>query len=353
MITDLNERSREIFKQIVDAYVTSGWPVGSRAVSLRLSESLSAATVRTVMAELEELGLLYAPHPSSGRIPTEKGLRLFVDGILELGNLPDEEREAIDNQCLAAGCSMAEVLSQAGEMLAGLSSCAGIVLAPKTDRPLKHLEFVQLGPCHGLVVLVTEDGLVENRMIDLPLGLPASTLQVASNYLNARIKGRTLSDVQRLVHSEIEEHRSQLDELSARVVETGLATWAGGPSSGQLIVRGSAKLLEDVTAVSDLEKIRTLFELLETREAITRLLEATTQATGMQIFIGSANMLFQYTGCSVIASSYTNAGGQLIGAIGVIGPTRINYGRIIPMVNYTAKVIGRIIGEASLSSKKV
>lgn len=345
MITELNDRSREIFKQIVESYVASGEPVGSRTISRRLGQSLSAATIRNVMADLEDCGLLFAPHTSAGRIPTEAGLRLFVNGILEIGGVTEDEREAIDGQCSAAGRSLGDVLGQASLILAGLSRCAGIVVAPKSDRPLKHIEFVTLGPGRALVVLVTEDGLVENRVIEVPLGLPLSSLQIASNYLNARLIGRTLEEVRQVVQRDIEEQRAQVDELAARVIETGLATWAGGKgNSGQLIVRGQAKLLEDVTAISDLERIRALLEMLETREAMIRLLEATGKADGVQIFIGSENVLFNHAGCSLVVAPYMNSKEQIIGAIGVIGPTRINYARIIPMVDYTAKVIGRLIG---------
>ena len=345
MISELNQRSREIFRHIVDAYVETGEPVGSRTISRRLGQSLSAATIRNVMADLEEHGLLYAPHTSAGRIPTEAGLRLFVNGLLEIGALTDSERESIEIQCAGAGRSLPEVLGEAGQMLSGLSSCAGLVVAPKIDRPLRHIEFVNLGQGRALVVMVTEDGLVENRVIEVPLGVPASTLVMASNFLNARTIGRTVEDVRLEVSREIDERRSELDDLSSRVVAAGLATWAGGTrTTGQLIIRGQAKLLGDVTAISDLERIRALFEVLETREAMVRLLEETRRGDGVQIFIGSENPLFKHAGCSMVVSPYMNSKEQIIGAIGVIGPTRINYARIIPLVDYTAKVIGRMLG---------
>ncbi|CAK0753050.1 Heat-inducible transcription repressor HrcA [Azospirillaceae bacterium] len=344
MITELNQRSREIFRLIVDAYVESGEPVGSRTISRRLG-TLSPATIRNVMADLEECGLLYAPHASAGRIPTEAGLRLFVDGLLEIGALSEDERGVIECQCAAAGRSVADVLDEAGSLLSGLSSCAGVVLAPKTDRPLKHIEFVNLGPGRALVVLVTEDGLVENRVIGVPIGLPASALVIASNYMNHQLAGRTLDDVRQVVLRDIEEHQTQLDELSERVIAAGLGTWVGGKGAGgHLIIRGQSKLLGDVTAIGDLERIRALFEALETREAIIRLLEATGRAEGVQIFIGADNALFNLAGCSMVVSPYMNSREQIIGAIGVIGPTRINYARIIPLVDYTAKAISRIIG---------
>ncbi|MGQ9364775.1 heat-inducible transcriptional repressor HrcA [Azospirillum sp. ST 5-10] len=344
MISELNQRSRDIFRLIVDAYVESGEPVGSRTISRRLGMSLSPATIRNVMADLEEQGLLYAPHASAGRIPTDAGLRLFVDGLLEIGSLPDEEREAIEAKCHAAGRSLPEALAEASSMLSGLSRCAGLVLAPKTDRPLKHIEFVSLGPGRALVVLVNEDGLVENRVVEVPLGLPGSTLRMASNYLTAKLVGRTIEEARQEVRTEIESQRTELDELSRRVVEAGLATWGGSRGDGQLIVRGQSKLLQDVTALSDLERVRALFEALETKEAMLRLLDATGKGDGVQIFIGAENVLFGHSGCSLIIAPFQNSRERVIGAIGVIGPTRINYARIIPLVDYTAKVIGRLVG---------
>jgi len=339
----LSERSREILRHIVDAYMETGEPVGSRTISRRLGMALSPATIRNVMADLEEFGLLYAPHTSAGRLPTEQGLRLFVDGLLEVGGLSKEERASIEGKCSAAGRSVAEVLEEATTMLSGLSHCAGLVVAPKTERALKHLEFVHLGPGRALVVTVTEDGLVENRIIDVPMGLPPASLVEATNYLTARLLGRTLAEARSEVLADLEEHRAELDELASRVVEAGLATWAGGNKGGALIVRGQAHLLDEVTALSDLERIRGLFAALETKEAMVRLLDAADQAQGVQIFIGAENELFGLAGCSMVIAPYRNSREKIVGAVGVIGPTRINYARIIPMVDYTAQVIGRIL----------
>jgi heat-inducible transcriptional repressor len=343
-IGELSERSREIFRHIVDAYVETGEPIGSRTISRRLGMNLSPATIRNVMADLEDLGLLYAPHTSAGRLPTDLGLRLFVNGLLEVGNLSQEERESIEGQCSAVGRSVPEVLEEATALLSGLSRCAGLVVAPKTNYPLKHIEFVHLGPGRALVVIVTEGGLVENRIIDVPKGMPPSSLVEASNYLAARLVGRTIEEARTEILQELESQRAELDELATRVVEAGLATWAGGDKGGALIVRGQANLLEDVTALSDLERIRAMFEALETKEALLRLLEAANDAQGIQIFVGAENELFSLAGCSMVLAPYRNSREQVIGAVGVIGPTRINYARIIPMVDYTAQVIGRVIG---------
>jgi heat-inducible transcriptional repressor len=342
-IYELNERSREIFRVIVDGYVATGEPVGSRTLSRRLGQNLSPATIRNVMADLEEAGLLYAPHTSAGRLPTEAGLRLFVHGLLEIGRLAEDERRSIESLCAARGKSLAQALEEATSALSGLSHCAGIVVVPKQERPLKHLEFVHLGPGRALVVLVTEDGLVENRVIELPLGLPPAALVSAGNYLNARLIGRTIEEAKAEIEEEIASNKARLDELTSKLVATGLASWAGGEGSA-LIVRGQANLLEDVTALTDLERLRTLFEMLETRETMLRLLDASKQGEGVQIFIGAESHLFGITGCSVVIAPYHNSREQIVGAIGVIGPTRLNYARIIPMVDYTAKVIGRLIG---------
>jgi heat-inducible transcriptional repressor len=346
MITELNERSREIFRRIVEAYVETGEPIGSRTLSRLLDTALSPATIRNVMADLEDAGLLAAPHTSAGRIPTEAGLRLFVNGLLEIGGLSAEERASIDAQVAATGRSLAQALAEASAALSGLSRCAGLVIAPKLDRSLKHIEFVPLGPGRALVVMVTEDGMVENRVIDVPLGMPPANLVTAGNYLNARLAGRNLGEVRGIIERELEAHRAQLDELTSRVVAAGLAVWAGsdGGADGQLIVRGQANLLGDVTAVEDLERIRALFQALEAKEAMAKLLDAANLADGVQIFIGAESNLFSVAGCSVIIAPYTDRREQIVGAIGVIGPTRINYARIIPLVDYTAKVIGRLIG---------
>src|ERR1700757_2274832 len=342
-IYELNERSREIFRVIIDGYVATGEPVGSRTLSRRLGQNLSPATIRNVMADLEEAGLLYAPHTSAGRLPTEAGLRLFVHGLLEVGRLAEDERRSIESLCVARGKSLAQALEEATSALSGLSHCAGVVVVPKQDRALKHLECVHLGPGRALVVLVTEDGLVENRVIEVPLGLPPAALISAGNYLNARLIGRTIEEAKAEITEEVASNKAQLDELTSKLVAAGLASWAGGEGSA-LIVRGQANLLEDVTALTDLERLRTLFEMLETRETMLRLLGGSQQGEGVQIFIGAESHLFGVTGCSVVIAPYQNSREQIVGAIGVIGPTRLNYARIIPMVDYTAKVIGRLIG---------
>ncbi len=344
MILELNERSRQVFREIVDTYLETGEPIGSRTLSRRVDLGLSPATIRNVMADLEDLGLLFAPHTSAGRLPTEAGLRLFVDGLLEVGNLGEDERKNLEGRCASLGKSLEGLLEEATSALSGLCHCASLVIAPKTESPLRHIEFVNLSPGRTLVVMVTENGVVENRVIQSLPTVPPSVLAEASNYLSARLLGRTLSEARDAIRAELDEHQVQLDELTAKVVQAGLATWSGAERDGSLIIRGQATLLEDVTALADLERIRTLFAALETKETMVRLLSLADDAEGIQIFIGSDNQLFNITGCSMIVAPYQNTSEKIIGAIGVIGPTRMNYARIIPMVDYTAKMIGRLIG---------
>ncbi len=344
MITELNDRSREIFRQVVDAYLETGEAVGSRTIARRLNMVLSPATVRNVMADLEDLGLLFAPHTSAGRIPTEQGLRMFVNGILEVGNLSESERRRIESQCAGSANTMEGLLEEATSALSGLSRCAGLVFAPKTESPLRHIEFVHLSPGRALVILVTENGVVENRVIEVPADLKPSALIEASNFLSARLVGRTLSEAYDAIMDELDNQQAQLNSLTSKVVESGLASWAGDHKDGLLILRGHANLLDDVNAASDLERIRSLFEALETKETVLKLLSLADTAEGVQIFIGADNQLFGLAGCSLIVGPYQNQNNNVIGTIGIIGPTRMNYSRIIPMVDYTAKLIGKLIG---------
>lgn len=346
MMAELNDRSREVFRHIVDAYLETGEPIGSRTLSKRLAVALSPATIRNVMADLEEAGLLFAPHTSAGRLPTEAGLRLFVDGLLGVGALSDDDRRLISEQCAGSGSSVEGLLEGATTALSGLARCAGLVMAPKSGRPLRHIEVINLSPGRALVVLVTEGGIVENRLLEVPSGLPPSALVEASNYLAARLIGRTIGEARDAILAELAQHRVDLDGLTQKVVESGLAIWSGSGSDkdGQLIVRGQSHLLDDVQAIGDLESIRSLFTLLETKETMVKLLSMVDNGEGVQIFIGASSPLFNLTGCSMIVSPYRNRRERIVGAIGVIGPTRLNYARIIPMVDYTAKLIGRLIG---------
>jgi heat-inducible transcriptional repressor len=340
----LNARSAAVLREIVEQYVETGEPAGSRTISRRLQIALSPATIRNVMADLTDAGLLFAPHTSAGRLPTEQGLRLFVDGLLQFGEIAEEEREAVTAALAANGRSLEDTLAEASSMLSGLSAAAGLVLAPKSEGEIRHIEFVPLGVGRALVVLVNADGHVENRVIETPPGMPPSALREAGNYLNARLSGRPLAEARAAVAEEMAADRTQLDSLAALVVEAGLATWTGEGRGGNLIVRGQARLLSDVTQIERLSAIQMLFERLETHETMLKLLELAEQSEGVRIFIGAESGLFGTTGVSMVVAPARNESGRIVGAIGVIGPTRINYGRIIPVVDYTARVIGRLLG---------
>lgn len=344
----LNERSREIFRQIVDAYIMTGDPVGSATLSQKIQMPLSPASIRNVMADLENSGLIYSPYTSAGRIPTEMGLRLFVDGMLEVGNLTQKERNDIKIQCKNTGENLENILVKASSMLSGLSQCASVVMAPKKDTPLKHIEFVQIAPGRALVVMVSEGDDVENRIIDLPTGITPSALIQAANYINSKLLGHDFDQASLLIEREINQHQAELDKLTQQIFAEGLAVWFGTRDDNQnkresLIVSGQANLLEDLEAKEDLERIRLLFSDLERKKDLIELLGLAKNAEGVRIFIGSENNLFSLSGSSVIAAPYMDEKNNLLGVIGVIRPTRLNYARIKPMVDYTAKTIGKII----------
>ncbi|MDI3469513.1 MAG: Heat-inducible transcription repressor HrcA [Pseudolabrys sp.] len=342
----LNERSREIFRQIVESYLATGEPVGSRNLSRILTMPLSPASVRNVMSDLEQLGLIWAPHTSAGRLPTELGLRFFVDALMQVGDLNEGDRRSIEAQIAGArsGQSVESVLTEASQMLSGLTRSAGIVLTAKNNVRLKHIEFVRLEPERALAVLVAEDGQVENRVLNVPIGLPASALVEAANFLNARIRGKTLGELRTDLEKAVEDGRAELDQLTQKVIAAGLASWSGGDSDDRkLIVRGHAHLLEDLKAVEDLERVRMLFDALEAQQAVIDILGRAERADGVRIFIGSENKLFSLSGSSTIIAPYQDGTGRIVGVIGVIGPTRLNYARVIPMVDYTAKLVGRLL----------
>jgi heat-inducible transcriptional repressor len=348
-IAALDQRSREIFGRLVETYLQTGEPVGSRTISRVLPGSLSPASVRNVMADLEDAGLIYSPHASAGRLPTELGLRFYVDALLEVGSLELEERAKIDARVRAAqsnrGRSVEEMLTDTTNLLSGLSHCAGVVVVPKINTRLRHIEFVSLGPGRALVVLVNEDGSVENRAIDVPVGLPPSALTRAANFLTAHSQGKTLPEVQKFISAELATLKRDLNDLTAKVVEAGIATWSGSDSAGErtLIVRGQSNLIDDKATLEDLERIRQLFDVLETKKDLLDLLGAAEKGEGVRIFIGSENKLFSLSGSSLIVAPYRDGEERIVGVLGVIGPTRINYARIIPMVDYTARVVGRLI----------
>ena len=346
-VESLDDRSREIFREIVESYLANGEPLGSRNLARQLSVSLSPATIRNVMSDLEHLGLIYAPHVSAGRLPTEVGLRYFVDGFMEIGNLTSDERAGIEAQVKsgAQNRTIDSMLTEASQLLSGLTQGAGLVIAGKSDVRLKHIEFVRLEATKALVVMVGEQGMVENRILELPPGMTASTLVEASNYLNAHIAGRTLLEARNAISARLQTARSELDEIARTLVDKGLATFAGAEGNliPQLIVRGRSNLIENLADQADMDRLRQLFDELETKEGLMQLLDLAEEGEGVKIFIGSENKLFSLSGSSVVVAPYRDSDQRIIGAVGVIGPTRLNYARIVPMVDYTAQVVSRML----------
>ncbi|PIE14985.1 MAG: heat-inducible transcriptional repressor HrcA [Rhodobacterales bacterium] len=343
---ELNDRSREVFRLVVESYLATGDPIGSRTLTRSLSEKVSAATIRNVMQDLEHLGLLNSPHISAGRVPTQMGLRMFVDGLLEVGDLQQEDRQKIDATLGGENTDVATMLDRVGSALSGMTHGASLVLAPKHEAPIKHIEFVSLAPDRALVVLVFADGQVENRVFTPPVGQTPSSLREAANFLNALAEGRSLSELRKSVGHQISARRQEIDDLAREFVENGFALWDDHDESYErLIVRGRANLLENGPDTDDLERMRNLFDDLERKRDIARFLELAEDGEGVRIFIGSENKLFSLSGSSLVVSPYMNAERKIIGAIGVIGPTRLNYGRIVPIVDYTAQLVGKMISD--------
>jgi len=339
----LNTRSQDIFKKIVQRYLDTGMPVGSRDLSRMLEVGLSPASVRNVMADLEDLGLIAAPHTSAGRAPTQEGLRFFVDAMLEVGAVDERERQQIASNIegQARQGQVEDLLTEASQLLSGLSQGAGVVIAAKADMVMRHIEFVRLDTNRAMAILVGEDGQVENRILPLPAGLTASTLQQASNYLAHHVIGRTIAEARKVLGAQRAEQRAELDELTQKLVDAGIATLSQPSASSQptVIVRGRANLINDTMASDDLMRMRQLFDELESKDGLIDLLGDAEKAQGVRIFIGSENKLFSLSGSSVILSPYKDANDKVVGVLGVIGPTRLNYARIVPVVDYTANVI--------------
>lgn len=335
----IDERSRAIFRRLVETYLETGEPVGSRTLSVDPEIDVSAATVRNVMADLTDLGLLHAPHISAGRLPTERGLRLFVDGLMQVGDLTDDERRAIEAE--SRDGDVETVLEEAAARLSGLTRAASLVLAQKADAPLRQIEFVATNPERALAILVYEDGRVENRVLETPEGLPHSALVQAGNYLNARLRGRTLAEARADILNEIASNRAELDELTSKLVAGGVADVAGD-DDWSLIVRGRGRLLDDA-ALMDIERVRMLFDDLEKKRDVVELISAARDGSGVKVFIGSENKLFSLSGSSVIAAPYRDEKKKVVGVLGVIGPTRLNYARVVPIVDYTADVVSRLL----------
>jgi heat-inducible transcriptional repressor len=346
ILSDMNDRTREVFRRVVEGYLTSGEPVGSRTLTRTLSEKVSAATVRNVMQDLEYLGLLDSPHVSAGRVPTQAGLRMFVDSLLEVGQVAPEDQERIDATLGMTDQDVTTLLDEVGAALSVITRGASVVLAPKREAAIRHIEFVSLAPDRALVVLVFADGQVENRVFVPPPGQTPASMREAANFLNALAEGRTLSELRASMAQQIARRRQEIDSLARELVESGIALWenAGEPSE-RLIVRGRSNLIGEAADQAEIERIRVLFDDLERKRDIAEFLNLTEAGEGVRIFIGSENKLFSLSGSSLVVSPYMNADRKIIGAVGVIGPTRLNYGRIVPIVDYTAQLVGRLVSD--------
>ncbi len=344
-VSDLTPRNREVFHSLVEMYISTGSPVGSRTLTRELDVNLSSATIRNVMQDLEYLGLLESPHISSGRIPSERGLRLFVDEFLEVSRVAEDERSLIDSLAEETHRDVEEHLDRAGTLLSKLTGGASLVLVPKSEAPVKHVEFVSLSQDKALVVLVTADGKVENRVFQPPAGQTPSAMKEAANFVNTFAAGRTVRELRFLLQTEIESRRAEIDRLASEFAEKGLAVWENEPGSGaeRLIVRGRANLLGDTGSKQEMDRIRILFDDLERKRDIADFLEFVESGDGVKVFIGAENKLFSLTGSTLVISPYMSGDRQIVGAVGVIGPTRLNYGRIVPIVDYTAQLVGKIV----------
>lgn len=348
ILEEMNDRSREVFRRVVEGYLSNGEPVGSRTLTREMSEKVSAATIRNVMGDLEYLGLLDSPHVSAGRVPTQQGLRMFVDGLLEVRDLDQTDRHALDQTVTSNAGDVQDVLDRVSTALSGVTQGASLVLAPKHEAAIKHVEFVSLGPDRALVVLVFSDGHVENRVFTPPPGQTPSAMREAANFVNAFVEGKTLSELRGTMKQQIEARRQEIDTLAHALIDSGMAVWAeDGDQHERLIVRGRSNLLQTEGAEEDLDRIRELFDDLERKRDIADFLDLTEAGDGVRIFIGSENKLFSLSGSSLVVSPYMNADRKIVGAVGVIGPTRLNYGRIVPIVDYTAQLVGRMISDRS------
>ena len=340
---ELNDRSKQIFKSVIESYLESGEPIGSETLSKKLGINISASTIRSIMANLQEEGLLFAPHISAGRRPTDKGMRYFVDGLLEFGRLAKSECERIKSQCQSKGASFDDVLDEASRTLSGLSKCAGFVVAPKYQNKIKHIEFIRLSSNQVMSVVANENGLVENRILDSTNNYNEDTLRQVSNYLNSKFRGKTIDEIKKIISNELENSQLELNTISQKLVQEGIIELVPNSEAPYIFLHGQSSLLEDEIITKDLDRMRAIFDDIENKSNFLSILESTNKGKGVQIFIGAQNFLFNHSGLSMVMAPYINNEQKIIGAIGVIGPMRINYARIVPLVDYTSKVIGRIL----------
>ena len=340
---ELSDRSKQIFKSVVETYLETGSPSGSETILKKAELNMSSSSIRSILANLQKEGLLFAPHTSAGRLPTDKGMRLFVDGLLEFGRLSDIEQANIKQQCLSRGESYEEVLDEASKMISGLSSHAGIVVAPKYQNNIKHIEFIRLNSKQIISIIASTTGQIENRIIEDEGNYTENTLKEVSNFVNSKYSNKNIEEIKKQMQSEITNSKGKLELLSKSLVQKGILELEPNTENPYIFLHGQSTLLEDELISKDLDQIRNLFDEIENKTTFVNILENTNSAKGVQIFIGSKNFLFKHSGFSMVMAPYKNKDQKIIGAIGVVGPTRLNYAKIVPLVDYTSKIIGRVL----------
>ena len=343
LYSELNDRSKQIFKSVVETYLETGSPSGSETIMKKEGINLSSSTIRAILSNLQKEGLLFAPHTSAGRLPTDKGMRFFVDGLLEFGRISETEKESIKQQCLSKGKSYQEVLDDASKTISGLSNYAGIVIAPKYNKKIKHLEFIRINKIQIMLIVAYENGEVENRILEDKGQYNSGLLQQASNYLNLKFQNKNINQIKKVIEKEIINSKTELEVLSSKLVKQGILEGPTNIKNPYIFMHGQSNLLKDEIILNDLDQIRNLFDDIEQKTSFVDILENAGSAKGVQIFIGSKNFLFKHSGLSMIMAPYKNKEQEIIGAIGVVGSTRLNYAKIVPLVDYTSKIIGKVI----------
>ncbi len=336
----MNIRSRQILEAIIEDYICTAEPIGSSAIRSRHGMSLSTATIRTVMADLEEMGFLASPHTSAGRIPTDKAYRFYVDSLLAVGAVDRSEKEEIRRRCCVGGRDVEGVFREISQMLSSVSHYMGIVAAPRFNANLfRQIDFICLGPRKVLAILVSQSGSVQNRIIEPKEDISADELLKMANYLNSILQGLTISAVRSRILEEMESEKIRYDNLLANALK--LSQQALDEGGAELFIEGQANIL-DFPEFADAQRLREIFRAMEQKSQLLALLDNCIKAPGVNIFIGSESRLNNMSGMSLITSTYVS-GKNTLGVLGVIGPTRMGYGKVIPIVDYTAKMLTRLL----------
>ncbi|NUR23060.1 heat-inducible transcriptional repressor HrcA [Frateuria sp.] len=344
---DLDARARRLLRTLIAQYLADGEPVGSRTLSRSSGLDVSPATIRNIMADLEEAGLVASPHTSAGRVPTPRGLRLFVDSLIELQPLPREEMARLKRELPPGPTTTRDLLGNVSTLLSAMTHFAGVVTVPRQgDFPLRHIDFVPLPDARVLVILVFSDNQVQNRIVQLARPLDGRELEQAANYLNTHFAGLRVDDIRAHLLRELREAGSELNRLVASATELAAASFA--PQGGEdVLVSGQTNLM-GYAELADLDRLRELFEAFQKKNELLQLMEVCARAPGVRLFIGEESGFAALDGCSVVTASY-GAQGRVLGAIGVIGPTRMAYERVIPVVQATAGLLSDALNRAATS----